>query len=168
VGAVFVENAIGEQLIVRSMDGSVFVFDVVSQQFATQNVFDPYQRQVGEGTLSDAKDVAFEQNGLMFWHRWHQSVDAGNIEIFTGVENLINGDFSSGEGVVVIGPLTNNAQPEVFYAPEARGLLRIFDITSTHVVLVDTVGKVFVFDFMAQEFLESSKMDLPFAPLFEN
>ena len=172
-GPIMIVDSVGQQLILRAIDGTSYVFDVRSQQYVSSPLGVSMLRSVAVGTITEKGDMPMDKPGFRPWNQWSNATGNGRLSLFAGVEGGNGREFGVGTGKLVLvasqGQPTAADTPQV-YSPQdtAHGPLRVFDVTNNQVILVDGFGKAFVFDLASHLFLPCSEMKLPKGLLFDN
>jgi len=170
-GPVIIADATGQILTLRALDGSTFSFNVVSGRYVGPDQT-ALERRVGQATIAESDAAPFTLAGVRFWNQWTAVRGNDRVAVFAGIEG---GDWRRGTGtgksmialVVSKAASSSTAKPQILYPPQAVGAMRVFDAQDDKVILVDSGGQAFVFDTVAQRFLEKSEFQLSLAPLFE-
>jgi len=175
---VRIVDAIGEQLTLRTDDGTLLIFDVPSQQYISvpqPQLTARSQRQANEGAVIENSNVPFTLPGFRAINRWSGKNAQGRITIFAGADSGMNKDFGIGKGKLAIvtskGEPTAADLPQVYSVPEmVYGALWIFDMKGNLVALRDHGGDIFFFDLTTRQFISrlDERMSQVFgAPLFD-
>jgi hypothetical protein len=174
---VMIVDAIGEQLTLRTDDGTLLVFDVPSQQYISvpqPQLTTRSQHPVNGGLVVENRDLPFSLPGFRAVNRWSGPHAQGRITLFAGVDSGMNKAFGIGMGKLAIvtskGEPTAVDLPQVYSPPERvhRGLW-IFDMKGNWVMLLDQVGNTFFFDLTTRQFFSrlDERAKAFTAPLFD-
>jgi len=178
---VKIVDVIGEQLTLRTDDGTLLFFDVPSQQYISlppSQLTARKQHPIEVGEITEDSNVPFTLPGFSAVNRWSGKNAQGRITVFAGAEGGISGNSDRDKGRLAVvtfkGEPTATDVPQVYSLtgpyPE-RGALWIFDVKGNRVALLDEVGNKFFFDLTTrQSFSESDDRAKIFtAPLaYEN
>lgn len=171
-------DAVGEQLTLRTDDGTLLFFDVPSQQYISipvPQITARAQHQAEAGSIIENSDTPFTRPGFSAVNRWSGKNGKGQITVFAGMEGGNNKDFFAGKGMLAV--VTSKGQPtaadtlQVYYPPEpAHGALWIFDVKGNLVALVGQGGDKLFFDLATRQYidgLDMEKIKAFTAPLFD-
>jgi len=169
---VTILDAIGEQLTLRTDDGTVLVFDVPSQRYiSVPQITARLQHPMEGGIVVENSDAPFTLPGFRVVNRWSGKNAQGRIAVFVGGSNK---NFKFGKGMLVVvtskGEPTAANTPQVYDLPErVYGALRLFDVKGNLVALTDQGGGEFFFDLAAHQFFSEfdERTKIFTAPLFD-
>lgn len=175
---VMIVDAVGEQLTLRTDDGTLLFFDVPSQQYISvpaPQISARAQHQANVGAIIENSDVPFTRPGFRAANRWAGKSGKGQITVFAGVDNVSSEDYFARRGMLAVvtskGVPTVADAPQVYYPPEpVLGALWIFDVKGNLVALVDRGNHRFFFDLATRQFidgLDAEKIKAFTAPLFD-
>jgi|GEM_PF-1849088 len=179
---VRIVDAIGEQLLLRTNDGTLLAFDVPSQQYISvppPELTARMRHPVNGGLVVENNNVPFVRPGFSTLNRWSVKNAKGQLTVFGGAEGRSPENFNLGKGVLAVvtskGEPTAADTPQIYSPtgmepPGPRGVLWIFDVKGNLVALMDHYGSAFFFDLTTRQFI--SRLDeMPNrvfgAPLFD-
>jgi hypothetical protein len=169
-------DADGEQLTLRTDDGTSLVFDVPSQQYVSvASITALTQRPAGGGMVVDNSDVPFTLPGFSAVNNWSGDNGGGQITVYAGANGGSKKELEVGQGMLAIvdsqGQSIATNAPEVYYPPsKAYGAWQILDEKGDFIDLVDWAGDEFIFDLAARQFVERWETKASFldAPLYDD
>jgi len=172
---MMIVDALGEQLTLRTNDGTLLVFDVPSQQFIAlppPQLTARAQHPAEAGVIVEKGDVPFTLPEFNAFNRWSGKNAQGRITVFAGGSNK---DFGLGKGILAI--VTSKGEPTTADVPQVytpldtnvRGALWIFDVKGNLVTLGSWDGREFFFDLAARQFVSEGEAwpKLFTAPMFD-
>lgn len=172
--SVMIVDAVGEQLTLRTEDGTLLVFDMPSRQYISlppPQLTSRAQHQTETGTITERSDVPFTEPRFRTVNQWSGKNANGRLNIFAGGTQQ---DFRLGKGMLAIvtskGEPTTADVPQVYYAPGLEaGALWVFDVKGNLITLIDWGGSEFFFDLAKRQFIseEEARPKLFTAPLFD-
>jgi hypothetical protein len=175
--SVMIIDAIGEQLTLRTDDGTLLVFDVPSQQYISvppPQLIARRQHEANGGTLFENSDVPFTRPRFSAANRWAGKNAQRQITVFAGAEGVSQSGMPLGTGVLAM--VTSKGEPTVADAPQIYLLpepvyraLRIFDVKGNQVALTDDGGGIYFFDLTTRQFFSQfdERAKAFYAPLFD-
>lgn len=173
---VMIVDAIGEQLLLRTNDGTLLVFDVPSQQYISippPQLAARLEHQAKEGAIVEKTDMPFARPGFRALNRWSGKNAQGRITVFAGAEGGSDQDWDLGQGVLAV--VTSKGEPgaadtpQLYYPSPAHGALWIFDVKGNRVALLGQRGGKYFFDLTTHQFFSQfdERANVFTAPLFD-
>ncbi len=174
---VMIVDVIGEQLLLRTDDGTFLVFDVPSQQFISvpaSQLTAWSQHQASGGMMVEKGDAPFTRPGFSAANWWSRTNGLGRITVFAGVEDVSRGNVPWGTGVLAVvmskGEPTAADTLQVYSLPDpVFGALRLFDVKGNQVAVTDEGGGEYFFDLTTRQFFSQfdERANIFTAPLFD-
>jgi hypothetical protein len=170
-------DVVGEQLLLRTNEGTLLLFDVPSQQYISvpqSQLAARMQHQVDGGAIVEKNDVPFTRPGFSALNRWSGKNAQGRITVFAGADGGSSNNLSLGKGVLAV--VTSKGEPgaadppQLYYPPQAvQAALWIFDVKGNRVALLDPRGGKYFFDLATRQFFSQfdERANVFAAPLFD-
>jgi hypothetical protein len=150
-------DAVGDQLLLRTQNGTPLVFDVAAQQYISPTAASVgLQRSLAQGMVVENGDAPFSQPGFHAWNRWSGSFNGQQMTLYAGGQDVAGGQAGEQTGRIALvassGAPTAADTPQFFDVPNFRRRARVFDVKSNLVALV-SAGEWAVFDLQARRFV---------------
>ena len=174
-GAVRVQDAVGEQLILQTADGTTFYFDVPGRRWlsvlptppgrpgtATPAVtatplpmLPPAFRSAGGGTLLEYGLTTDPPIPDPITNQWYEPIDVGELSkgqlrVFTGAEQ---GDAAQGLLIVATYGPYQTPTLQRYQSPQRDGTIRIVNAVGERLTLRADNGAVFYFDVPSRQWV---------------
>jgi len=173
---VMIVDVMGEQLLLRTNDGTLLVFDVPSQQYISippTQLTARGQREANGGTVVENSDLPFIRPGFRALNRWSGKTAQGRITVFAGTDRGSSDNLNLSKGVLAV--VTSKGEPgaadlpQLYYPPQAQSALWIFDVKGNLVVLRSQRGGTYFFDLATRQFFSQfdERVNVFTAPLFD-